>query len=226
MTVVPSLPAAAAKNLGGPRARLIEAATRLFCRYGINATGIDLVVAEAGTAKTTLYKAFGSKEGLVEAVLENEGRVWREWFFASLDRPDLSPRDTLKLIFPALKLWFGKAEFFGCPFINAIGEHDKAEDRLRAITLQHKVLVLRRIEEVAAAAGHPAPLAFAHQLGIIMDGATVAAMVTRDDAMADAAGAAAAALIDVAIPVHAGPAGALPPRRRAATRVPADAATL
>ena len=53
------------------RERLIEAASRLFCRYGINAVGVDTVVAEAGTAKATLYKAFGSKEKLVEAVLEH-----------------------------------------------------------------------------------------------------------------------------------------------------------
>ncbi len=195
-----------------PRHRLVAAATRLFCRYGINATGIDLVVSEAGTAKTTLYKTFGSKEGLVEAVLENEGRVWREWFFARIDRSDLAPRDCLKLIFPALKEWFGRAEFFGCPFINAIGEHDKAEDRLRGITLRHKTLVLDRIESLAAAAGHGAPAAFAHQLGILMDGAIVAAMVTRDEAIADAAGAAAAALIDMALPA---PRAVRTPRRRA-----------
>ena len=55
------------------RGRLLNAATRLFCRYGINATGIDAIIHEAGTAKTTLYKLFGSKTNLVHAVLESEG---------------------------------------------------------------------------------------------------------------------------------------------------------
>ena len=32
------------------RARLLSAATHLFCRYGINATGIDAIINEAGTA--------------------------------------------------------------------------------------------------------------------------------------------------------------------------------
>ena len=175
------------------------AATRLFCRYGINATGIDLVVSEAGTAKTTLYKVFGSKEGLVEAVLETEGRAWREWFFGVLADENVSARARLKAIFPALKQWFGKAEFFGCPFINAIGEHDKAEDRLRGITLRHKKIVLKHIETLAAEAGADDAAALAHQLGILMDGAIVAAMVTRDDTIADAAGQAADALIDRAV---------------------------
>ena len=49
------------------RGRLLNAATRLFCKNGINATGIDAIIDEAGTAKTTLYKLFGSKTNLVHA---------------------------------------------------------------------------------------------------------------------------------------------------------------
>lgn len=192
-----------------PRERLLVAATRLFCRYGINATGIDLVVSEAGTAKTTLYKTFGSKERLVEAVLEREGGAWREWFFAALGGPETPPARRLQRIFPVLKDWFGRAEFFGCPFINAIGEHDKAEDRLRAITLAHKRIVLDGIAELAGRAGCADPHGLAHQIGFLMDGAIVAAMVTRDTAVADAAGVAAEALVAGALP-------SAPARRRAA----------
>ena len=62
-----------------PRERLILAATRLFCAHGIAATGVDAVLREAGVAKMTLYKLFGSKDRLVEAVLDEEGRRWRGW---------------------------------------------------------------------------------------------------------------------------------------------------
>ncbi len=57
------------------RGRLLGAATRLFCKNGINATGIDAIINEAGTAKTTLYKLFGSKTNLVHAVLEKRGQA-------------------------------------------------------------------------------------------------------------------------------------------------------
>src|SRR5712672_320329 len=70
------------ETLAAPRDRLLDAATRLFCRFGINSVGVDAIVEAAGTAKTTLYSSFGSKEGLVEAVLEREGRAWRTWFLA------------------------------------------------------------------------------------------------------------------------------------------------
>ena len=71
--------AVAAGPLSEPpaRERLLRAAADLFCRRGIHAVGVDAIVEAAGTAKTTLYKLFGSKERLVEAVLEAEGRAWR-----------------------------------------------------------------------------------------------------------------------------------------------------
>jgi AcrR family transcriptional regulator len=77
--------APAAGDEESARARLLSAATRLFCRYGINATGIDAIIHEAGTAKTTLYKLFGSKTNLVHAVLESEGKQWREWFIGAIE---------------------------------------------------------------------------------------------------------------------------------------------
>ena len=67
------------------RGRLLSAATHLFCKNGINATGIDAIINEAGTAKTTLYKLFGSKNNLVHVVLETEGKQWREWFIDAIE---------------------------------------------------------------------------------------------------------------------------------------------
>lgn len=183
-----------------PRERLLDAATRLFCRHGITATGIDLVVAEAGVAKTTLYKAFGSKERLVEAVLDREGLAWRDWFFAATSVPGQDAAGRLRAVFPALKEWFGRAEFYGCPFINAVGEHDKGEDRLRTITLHHKRLVLDHLSALASEAGCQKPEALAHQIGLLMDGATVAALVTRDCGVADAAGGVVEALLASLVP--------------------------
>jgi AcrR family transcriptional regulator len=183
-------------NEKSARDRLLDAASRLFCRQGINATGVDAVLKEAGTAKMTLYKLFGSKDRLVEAVLEEEGRKWRDWFLTGLDAGDQSPRSKLDRIFPLLRGWFETEDFYGCPFINAVGEHDKHDTRLRALTLRHKKEVLLRFSALAAAAGAADPETVAHQLGLLMDGTIVAVMVTRDLTLADVAAGAAAALLD------------------------------
>jgi AcrR family transcriptional regulator len=178
-----------------PRDRLIEAATRLFCRYGVNSVGVDAIVEAAGTAKTTLYKVFGSKDGLVEAVLEREGRLWRTWFLAEIDGPGGSAHERLKRIGPTLKIWFSREDFYGCPFINAVGESDKADDRMRSLAIAHKKVVLERLSALCAEAGNEDPEQMAHALGMIIDGAIVAALVTRNAAVADTAGRACAAIL-------------------------------
>ena len=171
--------------------RLLNAATRLFCKNGINATGIDAIIEEAGTAKTTLYKLFGSKTNLVHAVLESEGRQWREWFIGAIEAGGGDAQTKLARIFPALKRWFGEERFYGCPFINAVGEHDKDQKQFRAIAMKHKKVVLAHIEKLAAEMGAAEPQMLAHQLALLIDGAIVAAMVSRDPTVADTAGLAA-----------------------------------
>src|SRR6195952_458303 len=187
------------------RGRLLNAATRLFCKNGINATGIDAIIHEAGTAKTTLYKLFGSKTSLVHAVLESEGKPWREWFIAAIEAGGGDAQTKLTRIFPALKHWFGEDRFYGCPFINAVGEHDKDQKQFRNIAMRHKKVVLAHIENLAGEMGAIEPEILAHQLGLLIDGAIVAAMVTRDPGVADTAGLAAGSLL--------GPSKARKPKR-------------
>src|SRR3954467_9847118 len=179
--------ALAANDEESARGRLLSAATRLFCKNGINATGIDAIIHEAGTAKTTLYKLFGSKTNLVHAVLESEGKQWREWFIASIETGGGDGQAKLTRIFPALKQWFAEERFYGCPFINAVGEHDKDAKQFRAIALKHKKVVLAHIEKLAAEMGATDPQSLAHQLALLIDGAIVAAMVSRDPGVADTA---------------------------------------
>jgi AcrR family transcriptional regulator len=178
------------------RGRLLSAATYLFCKNGINATGIDAIIDAAGTAKTTLYKLFGSKTNLVHAVLESEGRQWREWFIGAIETGGGDAQVKLLRIFPALKTWFGEERFYGCPFINAVGEHDKDQKQFRAIAMKHKKIVLAHIERLAAEMGAVEPAVLAHQLALLIDGAIVAAMVSRDPTVADTAGLAARSLFE------------------------------
>ena len=186
--------AALAGDEESARERLLNAATRLFCKNGINATGIDAIINEAGTAKTTLYKLFGSKTNLVHAVLESEGKQWREWFIGAMESGGGDPQVKLARMFPALKSWFGEERFYGCPFINAVGEHDKDAKQFRAIAMRHKKVVLAHIEKLAGEMGAADPVILAHQLALLIDGSIVAAMVSRDPGVADTAALAAGSL--------------------------------
>jgi AcrR family transcriptional regulator len=195
----PSRKSSVAVSLAGgddesARGRLLSAATRLFCKNGINATGIDAIINEAGTAKTTLYKLFGSKTNLVHAVLETEGKQWREWFIGAIESGGGDAQVKLARIFPALKSWFREERFYGCPFINAVAEHDKDQKQFRAIAMRHKKVVLSHIENLASEMGAADPEVLAHQLALLIDGAIVAAMVSRNPGVADTARLAADSL--------------------------------
>jgi AcrR family transcriptional regulator len=187
--------ALAAGDEESARGRLLNAATHLFCKNGINATGIDAIIDEAGTAKTTLYKLFGSKTNLVHAVLESEGKQWREWFIGAIEAGGGDPQTKLARIFPALKSWFGEERFYGCPFINAVAEHDKDQKQFRNIAMRHKKVVLAHIEKLAGEMGAAEPEVLAHQLALLIDGAIVAAMVSGNPGVADTAGLAACSLL-------------------------------
>lgn len=160
--------------------RVLYAATELFCHHGFAATGVDTIASRAGTAKSTLYAHFGSKDKLIDAVLEREGRAWRDWFFGRLRQVRGSSRDKLLAVFDILEEWFSHPEFYGCPFINAIGEATSENERLRQAARQHKSHVNLWIKAQAIELGLNAPDDLVQEMTVLIDGAIVAAQVTRD----------------------------------------------
>ncbi len=51
------------------RRRIVDAATGLFSRYGFKRTSVDLLAAEAGVAKPTVYAYFADKDAIFQAVV-------------------------------------------------------------------------------------------------------------------------------------------------------------
>ncbi len=180
-----------------PHERIISAARELFCRHGIHATGIDRILAAAGASKMTLYSRFGSKEALIREVLAREGADWRAAFFATIAAAD-TPMDSLRACVPALGQWYRSGRFFGCAFMNAIAEHDKAEHWLREIAADHHAQVLAVLGRLAGEAGLAEPEIVAKQVLLLIDGATAALLVTDDADVLAIAGRNLAAVLAMA----------------------------
>ncbi len=71
------------------RARIIEAAGRLFREHGFDAVGVDAVMHEAGLTHGGFYSHFPSKEALVaEAASDALARSAARWEALSRDQPD------------------------------------------------------------------------------------------------------------------------------------------
>jgi AcrR family transcriptional regulator len=63
-------PLSAAVDVTDKRDRILDAAQRLFVRYGVKRTSIDDVAREAGIAKGTVYLSFASKAELFAAIAD------------------------------------------------------------------------------------------------------------------------------------------------------------
>src|SRR5271157_2058127 len=59
-------------NSAEVRDRILRTASTLFYQRGVRAVGVDLVVEEAGVAKTSLYRYFRTKDDLIAAFLQRE----------------------------------------------------------------------------------------------------------------------------------------------------------
>lgn len=69
-------------------------------------------------------------------------------------------------------------------------------DRARRIAIRHKTVILRKIEPLVVQAGLDNAPTLAHQIGLLIDGAIIAAMVTRNPGVADDAGSVLRVLLD------------------------------
>lgn len=163
---------------GSTRERLLAAAAWLFCHRGFQATGVDAIARRAGTAKTSLYKHFGNKDGLIAAVLEREGAAWRAWFFAEIAKVQGDALTRLLAMFDVLELWFVDPHFFGCPFLNAAGEFDMDNMRLRQVIAAHKSHLNGWIAAQAEILGVRDTAKTVAKFTILMDGAIVATQIS------------------------------------------------
>lgn len=98
--------------------RILDTSRELFYKNGVNSTGIDLIIAEAGIAKATLYNNFSSKEELVASYLES----LRLDFEENLERAVSDRGNSLAIPFDLLEESVVSGEFYGCPFTNALTE--------------------------------------------------------------------------------------------------------
>jgi AcrR family transcriptional regulator len=162
------------KTANTPKERLFQTAARLFYRHGYRATGVDLIAAESGIGKMTLYRHYPSKDDLIVAFLQaSDAEFWE--YFEQSTRAATTPREELLAFFEALQEYVTGPDCYGCPFNNAATEYPEAEYEGHRIALEHKRSVRARFEGLATAIGARQPELLADGLLLLMDGAYMAA---------------------------------------------------
>jgi len=176
------------KPQGIPLAEHIAAvAAGLFYREGIHLVGVDRIAAEAGITKRTLYHHFRSKDELVAAALRRAPKI-------AFPREG-DPADRIAGAFRAMVDFLRRGAYRGCPYIIAAAELADPHHPGRAVVRELGAKRRAWFHARAAEAGARDPDLLAEQLEVLFDGALAGASKRGETVPAEAALAAAEALL-------------------------------
>lgn len=160
------------------RDKILLVATDLFHTKGINSTGVDNIVAVAGTTKMTLYKYFRSKEALILEVLEKNQQDFQTWLdskFASSKKSS----DKIQQLFDYIEEWVSSPAFIGVGFIKASAEFPNEQDPIHQLSSQQSREFRQFISQLATEASIKDADGLALQLSLLFEGAVQAEQMNR-----------------------------------------------
>lgn len=180
------------------REKILSTASHLFQTQGINSTGVDNIVAVAGTTKMTLYKYFRSKEVLILEVLEKNQQDFQTWLdskFASSKKSS----DKIQQLFDYIEEWVNSPAFIGVGFIKASAEFPNENDPIHQLSSQQSREFRQFISKLAAEASIKDADGLALQLSLLFEGSVQAEQMNRGSGAVKYAKKAAKILINGAI---------------------------
>jgi AcrR family transcriptional regulator len=190
----------------GPAAHLqiLDAAEDLFYLEGARNVGIDAVIKRARVNKMSLYRQFESKENLLRQYLLRRDRKFWAYFDASLAKHPGEPRAQLLQLFVDLAARTSAASYRGCPFVNIAVEFPDRSHVARRMVADNKARLLKRLMELAKAAGADNASFLAKALALMIEGTYAASQTySPGSSLMAALPKAAEALIDAQMD-HAG----------------------
>jgi AcrR family transcriptional regulator len=155
------------------REHVLAVAHDLFYADGIRQTGVDRVVAAAGIGPTTLYRLFGSKDGLVTAYLEREATAYCQWLSGVI--AGKAPRDGLRAFMRGVAAQIEGSHCRGCPFQIALSELPDPAHPAHGAAVALKREVRDTLRDLAARADAPDPEVTGDQLMLLAEGSYAAA---------------------------------------------------
>lgn len=179
--------------------KILVTATDLFQTRGINSTGVDTIVAVAGTTKMTLYKYFNTKEGLILEVLNKSQQDFQNWLDEKLNSNSKAPTDKIKHLFEFIEEWVTSPSFLGMGFIKASAEFPNEENAIHQLSSKQSREFRQYISKLASEAGIQDANGLALQLSLLFEGAVQAEQMKRGSGAIKYAKKAAKLLIDAAI---------------------------
>jgi AcrR family transcriptional regulator len=95
------------------RDKILDAATQVFCHNGYEAANLQEIMSMAGGSLATLYRLFGNKEGLFQAVIERNSQQ----MITKLASPLMQSKDPIEVLHT---LGHSFLEILSSPMVGAI----------------------------------------------------------------------------------------------------------
>jgi AcrR family transcriptional regulator len=176
------------------RDRLLHAARDLFYADGYSVS-VDAIAERADVATPTVYAHFGSKEGLIGAVLQSVNEKWFAELDAEIELRAGDPHSQLLAPFDLLVKDLPDSAYHGCILINSAATFCAPGHHAHRALAAHHERMLEVFERLAAGAGAARSGELARQLLLLYDGIKAKGLVDNSGAAAQDARAAMAALL-------------------------------
>jgi AcrR family transcriptional regulator len=155
------------------RAAIIDTATELLYDRGLDGIGIAELCTTMGVSKETLYRHFGSKDGLIQTVLTARSDNLVQELVDAAAGAGTDPATRLTAVFDALDHRLTRPAFRGCAMMNAVTQHRTGP--IRALAENHLDRYLDLLTGIAQDAGARDAVTLGKQLLALLEGAVVLA---------------------------------------------------
>ncbi|MCF6376667.1 TetR/AcrR family transcriptional regulator [Nocardioides KLBMP 9356] len=169
------------------RTRLLGTASGIFYAKGINAVGVDEIVEAARVTRSTLYRHFGSKDGLVVAYLDAASAMERAAVEGALAQvrdggaPAGKVGGAIGALAGAVVAQIHDPAFRGCAFLNATAEFPDPSHPIHQAVLRHRAWYADQVSQALDSDADAATL-----FVLLRDGAMAAGCLADPDAVTSA----------------------------------------
>jgi AcrR family transcriptional regulator len=179
-----------------PRDRIMAAASGLFAERGIRATGVDMLIKEAGVAKATFYRNFAAKDDLIVAWLADRRTRWFDRVRTRAEMRASSPAELIPEVFGAVADWLEAGNYTGCPYLNTASEITDPSHRAVRLIRDYLGEIEAFLQRAVREAGYRDWERLGSSLYTLLAGSISLAAAHRTSAFALAARAAAERLLE------------------------------
>ena len=173
---------------------IVHEAQKLFSLNGFLSTGINDIIAAAGTSKGGFYNHYASKEDLFYAVLAESQSIWRDKVLYSINEIKSPTKKMIKILYNYKDRYLKDSENFpgGCIFITFSVELDDTRPQLMKEVQKgfegFRTLLTRLVDDAIDQGELPKSLnsdTVAETLFAVMLGASVLYGVDKDNTTLD-----------------------------------------